>query len=537
MATALTTTNDDAPGQLAPQASGQASAPPAPGINAGPAVSRGSLFRLLGPAALLASSLTALRASLASAAGSRSGLQAPFATERGKVAHLLRRAGFGYTPDELDRFTGMGAAATLEYLLNYEAVEDDAEARIAGYKLNLYNNGDLQRWWLLRMIFTRRPLQEKMTLFWHGLLVSGTGKVGINQPKPEAPTPPNLILNQNSFFREHALDSFSTIIKGISRDPAMVIYLDNRDNRKGKPNENYARELMELFTLGVTGPDGQPSYTEQDIREVARSFTGWGLNREQQFAFNSGQHDNANKTVFGKTGNLNGDDVIDLIVARPSGAYYITRRLFEFFVYDGPDAATLAPFVQTFKSSNGSIRSTVQAILSSPVFHSEQAYRAKAKSPVEYLASMSKSLNLDTDAFGFQSSAQRMGQTLFNPPNVAGWPGGAQWFNTSTWLERVNQLNRTLTIRKDTHTQPVNYLGIVQKNGLDTPEKVADHFLNLLVDGQIRPEQRQVLVAYLKQDVKWPAAGAAIKETDPIVDRKVRGLVYLVMAMPEFQLA
>src|SRR6266508_3405059 len=210
--------------------------------------------------------MSALRASVAAASGSRNGVQLALLDERDKVAHLLRRAGFGYSQAQLDAYAGLGLNGAIDRLLNYEAVDNSAmERRIAAHKLNLYNANDFQRWWLLRMIYTERPLEEKITLFWHGLLVSGTGKVGINQPKadapPDAPKPPHHMLNQYAFFQQNALSDFGTLLKGISRDPAMVLYLDNNTNRKGKPNENYARELMELFSLGVNGSDGSPNYT------------------------------------------------------------------------------------------------------------------------------------------------------------------------------------------------------------------------------------------------------------------------------------
>jgi uncharacterized protein (DUF1800 family) len=429
-------------------------------------------------------------------------------------------------------------------LIDFEKVDDgDLEARLAGMGLKLhstfepevrYNLGDMQREWLLRMIYTRRPLQEKMTLFWHGLLVSGTGKVGQIQPKAELPNPPNLMLDQIAFFRRHALDDLGSILKAVSRDPAMVTYLDSNTNRKGKPNENFGRELLELFTLGVTGPDGQPNYTEDDVREVARAFTGYGLDAGK-FVFRPAQHDAGSKTVFGKTGPFNGDDVVDLILAHPSSAPYICRRLFAYFAYPSPEPDVLNGLVQTFRSSNGSIRAVLRSLFTSRAFYSEKAYRATAKSPAEYVAGMARSLELQTDAFNVPGSVQRMAQTLFNPPNVSGWPGGAAWFNSTTWLERVNRANSVLGIRKDDHTQPVALLTFVQRHSLDTPERAVDFFLDLLVDGQVRAPQRQVLLDYVNEGSLWK--GVPAKESEPAVDRKLRGLVYLILASPEYQLA
>jgi uncharacterized protein (DUF1800 family) len=495
------------------------------------------LPRTIRRGALLAGALTALRSSMASAASSRNSIQPALSTDRDKIAHLLRRAGFGYSQTQLDEYVALGSRGAVDRLINYEQVPDDIEERLSRHALDLTKAGDMQRWWLLRMIYSRRPLLEKLVLFWHGLLVSGTGKVGLPQVRPDLPNPPNHMMDQHAFFREHALDDFATVMKGISRDPAMVLYLDSNQNRRGNPNENYARELFELFTLGIAGPTGQPNYTEADIREAARAFTGWTLNRERQFAFNRNQHDSGPKTIFGRTGNFNGDDVIDLIMAHPANAYYISKRLFEFFAYDAPSAGVLQPIINSYTSSGGSIRATVRAIFLSPAFYSEQAYRAKVKSPVEYLAGISRALELETNALNFQSSAQRMGQTLFNPPSVAGWAGGAQWFNTTTWLERVNQVNRILTIRRDDNTQPVDLHGFMQRFDLSTPEKTVDYFLTLLVDSQVRPERRQILLDYVKEGNLWPRPGVPARATDPVVDRKVRGLVYLISAMPEFHLA
>jgi uncharacterized protein (DUF1800 family) len=291
---------------------------------------------------------------------------------------------------------------------------------------------------------------------------------------------------------------------------------------------------MELFTLGVVGPEGRPNYTEADVREVARAFTGWGLD-QGKFVFRPNQHDSGVKTIFGQTGAFGGDEVIDLILAHPSGAPYICRRLFRFFAYDEPEPEVLSPLVQTFQASGGSIRAVMRALLTSPAFYSERAYRAKAKAPAEYAAGIARALQVETDGLGFPVSLQRMGQTLLNPPNVAGWPGGRAWFTTTTWLERVNRANAVLSIRRDEHTQPVDLLGFVQRNGLATPEGAVDYFLELLVDGQVRPEQRQALVDYVQDGGLWK--GQPAKATEPAVDRKLRGLLYLILSMPEYQLA
>src|SRR5436190_8905205 len=246
----------------------------------------------------------ALQAAVLAAACSydRSGPH-PLSTRRVQIAHLLRRAGFGYSAQTLDEYEALGVAHAVERLLNYEAVPDDVDERLKMLGGDLRKLPDLQRWWLFRMAFTKRPLQEKMTLFWHGLLTSATSKVGLPNPTPQNPNPPHYMLDQHRFFQAHALDHFPDILLGIAQDPAMMIWLDSQTNVKGKPNENFARELMELFSLGIAGPDGTPNYTEQDVREAARAFTGWTL-QQGHFVFNANQHDPGLKTVLGKTATM-----------------------------------------------------------------------------------------------------------------------------------------------------------------------------------------------------------------------------------------
>src|SRR5215212_8349438 len=215
-------------------------------------------------------------------------------TERGTIAHLLRRAGFSPSAAELDAAVAKGRDALLEDLLHPEAVPDPAEAGFPTSSIDYARPQSLRFWWLARMFATARPLQEKLTLFWHGHLTSGLSRV--NQLR-------FTMIAQNEFLRANALGSFHDLVLGISKDPAMIQWLDNNTNRKGKPNENYARELLELFTLGR-----DRGYTEQDIREAARAFTGW-FQRDGVFRFNAGEHDTGEKTIFGKTGNWDGSDV------------------------------------------------------------------------------------------------------------------------------------------------------------------------------------------------------------------------------------
>ena len=357
------------------------------------------------------------------------GPKAPVAfnlTERQKIAHLLRRAGFGFNTPDLDRAEGMGLSATINELIDFESVDDsDLDQRIAGAGLDFELPPELRRWWYLRMAYTKRPLQEKMTLFWHGILTSGLKKVGQNE----------LMIAQNTLFKQGAMGSYRTLLENVGRDPAMLVWLDSRSNRKEAPNENYARELMELFTLSPG------NYTEEDVREAARAFTGWGLTREG-FVFNDHFHDYGNKLFLGKMGNFDGDDVVRIILEQPQAARYITTRLWEFFAYEDPEPEVIDRLSAVFVSNDYVIRDVMQALLTSPEFYSQRAYRTQLKSPIELVVQTSRALNIDSNGKGLAELASHMGHILFDPPDVSGWPGGAAWVNSSSILQRVNLANR-----------------------------------------------------------------------------------------------
>lgn len=458
----------------------------------------------------------------------------PLGDPRVRVQHLYRRAGFGLSPAEREAALAAGWEAALEQLLNPEHVPDDElEGRLAQKPFDWTKLADMQRWWLLRMIHTRRPLLEKMTLFWHGLLTSATSRVGLPNA---ARGGPNLMAQQNAFFRENALSDFSTLLHGISRDPAMLVYLDGQLNRKQHPNENFARELMELFSMGVG------NYSERDIQESARAFSGWGLTPERQFIFRPGQHDNGEKTFLGRAGNWNGDDVVNIILEQPVTSEYLARRLFSFFAYPDPAPEAVAPVVDALRKTGYSVKAALRALFTSPAFWSPRAYRAQIKGPIEYVVGLVRLFGLETDAAGLGQAATRMGQALFNPPNVAGWPGGAEWLSSSAWLERLNLANRLLTQRKPPKegTRPWDAPGWVTRAGLRTPEQVAGALLDVLADGRVAPEAQKSMLEYLAGDGKWPADGllAANLRHDQkaTLDTRIRGAAYLVAAMPECQL-
>jgi uncharacterized protein (DUF1800 family) len=274
------------------------------------------------------------------------------------------------------------------------------------------------------MLRTNRPLVEKMALFWHGHFATSLQKV---QPVQMA--------QQIELFRTFGLGRFPALLSAVTRDPAMLVWLDNRANAKAHPNENYAREVMELFALGLG------NYTEDDVKEAARAFTGWTLDKNQQAAFVPARHDDGPKTVLGKTGAFGADDVIAIIVAQPVHQRFIARKLLEFFVYSDPEPELIEAAASVYALSGFDVARTVGTILRSDVFYSGRAYRAIPKSPVELAIGTLRYIGAADVPPNAVYQLARMGQEPLNPPSVKGWDGGPAWINTSTVLARFNFVN------------------------------------------------------------------------------------------------
>ncbi|HTN74922.1 MAG TPA: DUF1800 domain-containing protein, partial [Pirellulaceae bacterium] len=289
---------------------------------------------------------------------------------RRRAAHLLRRAGFAAPRDELAAAVKAGPAATVQSLLAGEAEQAAFSAEMATFARTLLagnNPQSLSTWWLYRMLHTPAPLLEKLTLFWHGHFATSAAKVLDAQ----------LMYQQNVVLREHALGSFAELVQQMARDPAMLIYLDSATNRKAHPNENFAREVMELFCLGLG------NYSERDIQELSRCFTGWEIQRGQ-FKFNSYQHDSGEKRLFGQRGDFDGAAGLKLILAQPAAPQFICAKLVRFFVTDSElESAWVAPLAKQFREHNLEIAPLVKTILLSRYFHSDESIGQKIRSPVE----------------------------------------------------------------------------------------------------------------------------------------------------------
>ncbi len=433
----------------------------------------------------------------------------PALAPQNQIAHLLRRAGFGATASELKQYSALGIAGSIDRLLNPDSVSDDLDTRLNSLNLDLTSIPDEQRWWVLRMIYSQRPLQEKMTLFWHGVLTSSYTKVGGKAGF-------GFMITQNQFLRAHCFDTYDNILLGITSDPAMMWWLDLRLSTSDAPNENYARELMELFTLGVNG-----GYTEDDVHNAALALTGWRL-RGSTAVYNAAQHNSSQKTLLGNTGNLDYHDVIRIVAAHPATGPHICTRIFSFFVHENPSVSELRPMVDAYNSSGHSIGAVMRAMLTSPAFFAPSAYRMRIKSPSEYLVGSIRQLALETNGQALSTVLTLMGQTIFNPPNVAGWPGdgdSTNWLNTGTWLERLNLTNSVLALgAADTSSMVMQTLAAA---GAKTPDQVVDYFTNLLIDGQIASDRRQMLLS---------ALGSSVSPDG------LREMLYLLMTGSEYQL-
>jgi uncharacterized protein (DUF1800 family) len=439
--------------------------------------------------------------------------------ERSQVAHLLRRAGFGSTEAELDQYTALGFAGAVNQLLNPEKVDDSAtDALLAPLTADLGDPKKIEAakfWWFNRMLYTRRPLEEKLALFWHNHFATANSKVGNA----------GLMLQQIQLFRDNGFGNFETLLQKVTRDPAMLIWLDNRLNRKGAPNENYAREVQELFTVGIG------NYTEQDIHEAARAFTGHTLDKNLVYTFNAKQHDAGTKTFQGQTGAFDADDILAILVRNPATARFVSTRLFSYFAYDNPDPSTIDRLATTFTSSNFDIRSVLRDILTGPEFLSAQAFHGQIKQPADLVVGSLKSLDVQNVGPDVTQVLRRIGQDLLNPPDVSGWKGGAAWINGTTLFERFNWANRLAMGRDATKPNFADVAGRVQARNVTTPDGLVDYYLGLLVDGDVTPEARQALIDYLN-------ASGPLSLTDPAaLDLKARGLVHLALAAPTYQLA
>jgi len=370
------------------------------------------------------------------------------ALDYGDARHLLNRTGFGATESEIRGFVGLSREQAADRLLRgVRAVSStappaslgefvsarrvknlDQAARKEFLRRQFMVSVELRNWWLQEMLETPSPLTERMTLFWHNHFVS-------SQQKVESPV---LMYRQNVLLRRYAMGNFGKLLHEIARDPAMVVYLDNAQNRKAQPNENFAREVMELFTLG------EGRYTERDIKEAARAFTGWSIEPDDgTFRFGRFQHDSGSKTVLGKSGDLDGDDVLDILLAQPQCAEFVVAKLWREFVSPEPDAREMKRIANAFFNARYDIRTAMRLLLTSDAFYADTNRAVLIKSPVELAVGTLHTFEVETGELSpFAFLTATLGQNLFSPPNVKGWPGGDAWIDSTTLLQRKQFLER-----------------------------------------------------------------------------------------------
>ena len=555
-----------------------------------------------------------------------------------RAAHLIERAGFGATPEEIGQLAALTPQQAVDHLVDYDAIEDNAAkpfeesgvwdqgmdpfppsraeavrtARERGEALGVpvlpagsprrlqpvvdkffyglrANTIETQRlgvWWSNRMLTTNRPLEEKLTLFWHGHFATGDAKVRDYR----------MMLRQNQMLRAHASGRLRDLLVGILEDPAMLVYLDNGENVKQHPNENFGRELLELFTMGVG------HYTERDVREAARAFTGW-TNDVLAFKFDADQHDFGVKAFLGRSGPFNGEDILDSILAQPVTAEFVAAKVYRYFVREEMSASLQADLGRSFRASGYQMKPLLKRIFLSRDFYSPSSVATQIKSPVVLVVSTYKKMGLrelpTVPDFGRLTGA--LGQALFDPPNVAGWAGGRTWITPATLLQRGNLFREVLfpdvtSFRAPDRLMPVTYArvgenlakgmniteatregtGDAESNiaadrdedyntryasyrgylmafertrpilrhaaNLDltamitaahagTVEAVVDHFVRRFLSAPLAPKDGAVLADFLRGKL-----GGSVVQPGDRLESALRELLYLVLSTPEYQL-
>jgi len=359
------------------------------------------------------------------------------------IHHLHNRAGFGATATEIQPYLDMPYESSVEQLFSLRSTTTitqppdwidelppskkvrkklTREERKAIRKIIRARHIELKAWWLNECIKTPNPLIERMTLFWHNHFTSSLKKVKW----------PNFMYQQNEVLRSHCMGNFGRLLHAVSRDPAMLIYLDNVSNNKDKPNENFARELLELFTLG------EGNYTEHDVREAARAFTGWKVRRPTaEYRFARKKHDFGSKTFLGKTGKLDGDDIIKRLLKHPRTATTITGKLWKEFVSLTPNNTKIEQLADIFRNNNYEIKPVLETIFLSAEFRSSSNYGTLIKSPLELTVGTVRQLQIHVhDLAPIARYSRRLGQDIMDPPTVKGWPGGKRWISADTLLAR-----------------------------------------------------------------------------------------------------
>ena len=453
-----------------------------------------------------------------------------------RAGHLLRRATFGFTIGELENALRDGPHRTIDHLLAPAREPDSIDLSLPLRNIRETNNGDqLSSWWLMRMLYSNEPLRERITLFWHNHFATSNRKVNNA----------SYMLLQYDLMRRHALGNFRTLLEEMSHDPAMMVWLDTVQSRRDRPNENYARELMELFSLGINNyrrPEAR-NYTEQDIREAARAFTGLVIENNRG-VFRANQHDDSEKTVMGQRGRWQPNDIVRICLEQESAAYFIVGKLFKFLVSETvPATADLIEPLATEFRRDYNFGALVERMLRSNLFFSERVYRTRIKWPVDFALGIVRGLEGHVAErpggarFGtvaLSAALEGLGQRVFYPPSVAGWDAGRAWLNGQTLLFRHNLALGMTSTNDNRFGRRADPARVVRKHNRRTDGEVVDFFLRLFVQDDVSGETRGRLAEYVRQ-----ASGGVVPSywsPEDAVDQRVRALCHLVLCVPEFQL-
>jgi uncharacterized protein (DUF1800 family) len=436
------------------------------------------------------------------------------------AAHLLRRAGFGAAPEEVERAVKQGldaaAAALFDEDRGQEAEFQQTFQRICGTLVDFGDAAQLQAWWCYRMRQTRTPLREKLTLFWHGHFATSASKV----------EDLHLMHRQCETLRRLAWGEFRELVLAVSRDPAMLVYLDGESNSKEHPNENYARELMELFTVGI----GQ--YTEKDVQEAARAFTGWHRDGAK-FVFDAEAHDAGPKQFLGKRGPLDGTDVLDALLEHPALPRSLARKLLLFFACPEPPDAVIEEAADLLGRSRLNVRTFLTTLFTSKFFYSRACRRTRIASPAELVIGTARSLGLRLAAPELRDNLTAMGQELYAPPNVKGWDGEKKWINATTWAARQAFAKRVAELESDGEFGPNLDVGKLVPEEMNDPDKVAGVLVDRLLDGELPPAKRADVAKFLRTgaDGEKPEQ---FREDAEFRTQQVRAAVAVLLSLPEY---
>ena len=464
-------------------------------------------------------------------------------TDLALVAHLMRRAGFGANRDELEQLSSQSYEQIVEDLLHPERFPEVADDIVTRYWLELNNPDSVEPWntrWIYRMVNTERPLEEKMALFWHHVFATSVGK---SEHGPSAK-------DQIDLFRHNAMADMRTILTDLAKDPAMIHWLDNSENHGDQPNENWGRELLELFSMGVG------NYTEDDIKNASRAFTGWTFKQPipldpygrfpSEFVYRADDHDDGVKTFLGETGRFDGEDIVDIIVRQAATARFVSRHLYNFFVADEPqvqlwndvapkDPDAIQQMLDTYVRSNGSVRDMLRVLFNSDFF--KQARFTKVKSPAELVAGTIRLAGThrfpEPSLHGAPGAATVMGQHLMTPPTVEGWHTGRDWIDCGSLSERVNFAVNELGDQSLPGIQ-----SIVERLGSQgrplSPDEFVDRTVDLVGPMSVDGQTREALMDYALSGGELRFDTEADREQSAV---RIARMVQFIVASIEYQFA